>query len=196
MSLRKEVYHYGSTIVRQGDPPPGLLFIIQYVKTLLIYLYLNSRKNDYRVLLLYSVSKHMYFSSLFLEARRKLWWTQRNILVNSQSCSIKIMYQYKTNLTGTCKRKIFSYTNYDELSVLYVCSIFWYFSEFNSNISIICFFYNRTSHIRSKGEVERDVLQKQVRVRRRDGYVAAEKRQRNMSVELCCVERHDVIGEN
>lgn len=57
-------------------------------------------------------------------------------------------------------------------------------------------FYNRTSHIRSKGEGERDVLQKQVRVRRRDGYVAAEKRQRNMSVELCCVERHDVIGEN
>lgn len=54
---------------------------------------------------------------------------------------------------------------------------------------------NRTSHIRSKGEVERDVLQKQVRVRRRDGYVAAEKRQRNMSVELCCVEKHDVIGK-
>ena len=44
--------------------------------------------------------------------------------------------------------------------------------------------------------MERDVLQKQVRVRRRDGYVAAEKRHRNMSVELCCVERHDVIGKD
>lgn len=60
------------------------------------------------------------FFLFFLEARRKLWWTQRNILVNSQSCSIKIMYQYKTNLTGTSKRKIFSYSNYDELPVLYV----------------------------------------------------------------------------
>lgn len=30
------------------------------------------------------------------------------------------MYQYKTNLTGTSKRKIFSYSNYDELPVLYV----------------------------------------------------------------------------
>lgn len=104
------------------------------------------------------------------------------------------MYQYKTNLTGTSKRKIFSYSNYDELPVLYVVYLIFQriqFKHFN-----YLRFYNRTSHIRSKGEVERDVLQKQVRVRRRDGYVAAEKRQRNMSVELCCVERHDVIGEN
>lgn len=41
MSLRKEVYHYGSTIVKQGDPPPGLLFITQYVKeSVLHYMWL------------------------------------------------------------------------------------------------------------------------------------------------------------
>jgi hypothetical protein len=52
----------------------------------------------------------------------------------------------------------------------------------------------RLNHIKQRGETERDVLQQHVRVRRRDGYVAAEKRQRSMAVELCCVEKHDVIG--
>ncbi|XP_062620945.1 uncharacterized protein LOC134282559 [Saccostrea cucullata] len=113
MSLRKEYYHYGSTIVKQGDPPPGLLFIIQGQAK--IVMNPNQHSSQYSHLL-----------------------TQNSVPIQNQ--------------------------------------------------------LNRT-HSRPRGEEERDVLQQQVRVRRRDGYVAAEKRQRNMCVELCCVERHDVIGD-
>ncbi|XP_048733639.2 uncharacterized protein LOC125649855 [Ostrea edulis] len=114
MSLRKEHYYYGSTIVKQGNPPPGLLFIVQGQAKIVM----NPTQHSCQ------------YPSILI---------QKSVPIQNQ--------------------------------------------------------LNGLNHIKPRGETERDVLQQHVRVRRRDGYVAAEKRHRSMSVELCCVEKHDVIGD-
>lgn len=54
-------------------------------------------------------------------------------------------------------------------------------------------FYFR--HFEKKPErVTRDVISEQVRVRRREGYAAAERRLANREVTLCFVDENEVVG--
>ncbi|XP_033735728.1 uncharacterized protein LOC117324159 isoform X2 [Pecten maximus] len=42
---------------------------------------------------------------------------------------------------------------------------------------------------------ERNFTQHQIQIRRKEGYAAAEKRVMNRTVELCCIESNDVVGD-
>ncbi|KAJ8308906.1 hypothetical protein KUTeg_013780 [Tegillarca granosa] len=112
-SIRKEVYPYGSTIVRQGQPVVGLVFVLS---------------------------------------------GQAKITVEPSMHSQQYPLLMKQNLNPIAKE------------------------------------IGRDFHKVAKKEA-RDVTQQQIRVRRKEGYAAAEKLMINKTMDLCCIQENDVIGD-
>ena len=56
--------------------------------------------------------------------------------------------------------------------------------------------FSHSKFARKEEKVKESVVQEQVRVRRRQGYAAAEKRLTEKSTTVCVVDENEVIGES
>ncbi|XP_069118180.1 uncharacterized protein [Argopecten irradians] len=114
MSIRKEQYPFGSTIVRQGDAACGLVFLLS---------------------------------------------GQAKVTVNPSHHNGQFPLLTKQEISPIAKE------------------------------------IGRNSYNKIVKKRERNFTQHQIQIRRKEGYAAAEKRVMNRTVELCCIESNDVVGD-